>query len=1057
MDSERWRRMETLFSAARDLRASEREGFLERECGADSDLRTELLRLLDASEEVGDRFEQLVERAGAALGGEGAQGGERARPSVPERIGPFRISTLLGQGGMGDVYLGERVDGEFRQRVAIKLLREGRQGGSNRRRFLDERQILADLVHPNIARLLDGGTTDQGEPYLVMELVEGESIDAYCDRWRLEVDQRVRLVRRVCAAVDFAHRRRIVHRDLKPANLLVTVDGEPKLLDFGIAKLLEDEGAEPPTVTAVWQRALTPEYASPEQISGDRVTEATDIHALGLLLYRLLTGLSPWAGAAPTGGGLPRAVREHEPVPPSRALQALVAAAAHEVEEIAAARRATPGELVRQLAPDLDHVVAKALRKEPDDRYGTVAELSAELDRFLSGQPVAARRADRAYRWRQEWSRHRGVAAGVAAALLATVGYFGHGMWPQIGARDSSTGEAARPAAPVLSLQDPASEPGVHPRNPQAARLYAAGLAALRRFDALGARDQLSQALAADPELPLAHAALADAARELGFVKEARDEVSRALELAGNLPRAERLEVEARNHEMAGRWDQAIDAYRTLTTLFPEVPEAFLRLASVQIEAGRARQALATLDEMRRQISGIDADPRVALAEAEAAGALSDYERELGAARRAAGNARRREAPLLVARALLAQWWALRNLGRLEEAAPPAAEARQLFAAAGSRGGVALALNAQATLFADQGRLEEAIQADLEALETFRQLGDRRHMSWSLNNLGRNLRGRGDLSGARRMYEESLTLCRELEDGSCTARAEANLGRMHLESGELTTARELHEDSLRLRRGIGEKRGVAGAVVDLAVVQLAQGQLPEAEAGLHEAQRAFLELGDRQSAAHVDDFLGATLFERGDLEAARQARERALAVWQDLGPGAAARTRLALAELDLAGGRSAAASSALEALLKPDRQRELGGTAALAQALLANARLALGDESAARRALTEARKPSTRQLALADRLTLAIWTTRAEEILRLDGSHPLSEVAAEARAAGLRGSELEARLVAGELALRRDARVASQQLGELAQEAETAGYGRISARARALLASIGPG
>jgi tetratricopeptide (TPR) repeat protein len=582
-------------------------------------------------------------------------------------------------------------------------------------------------------------------------------------------------------------------------------------------------------------------------------------------------------------------------------------------------------------------------------------------------------------------------------------------------------------------------------------------LAALHRFDALGARDQLSQAVAADPAFPLAHAALADALRELGFATQAREESARAFELAGNLPRAERLAVEGRYHETAGRWDQAIDTYRTLVTLFPDDPEPFLRLAGVQIEAGRARQALGTLDELRQQIAGIEADPRLALAEAEAASALSDFERALAAARRAVAAARHRGASLLVARALLVQWWSLRTLGRLDAAAQPAAEARKLFAAAGDRGGVALALNAQATLLADQGRFAEAIQADLQALETFRQLGDRRHMSWSLNNLGRNLRGRGDLSGARRMYEESLTLCRELEDASCTARAEANLGRMRFEAGELAAARELHEDSLRLRREIGEERGVAGAVVNLAVVELAQGRLAEAEAGFHEAERSFLALGDKQSAAHVADFLGATLLQRGDLAAARQARERALLAWQELGSRDAAATRLALAELELAGGRFAAAASALEALLAPARQGELGGTAPLAWALLANARLALGDEPSARRALTEAHKPSTRQLVLADRLSLAIWTARAEGMLDLEASRPLAEVAAEARAAGLPRPELHARLVAGELALRRDARAARQQLGVLAREAEAGGYGRIAARARFLLASPGPG
>jgi serine/threonine-protein kinase len=332
-----------------------------------------------------------------------------------EHIGAWRVLRLLGQGGMGEVWLADRSDGAYRGHAAIKLLRGAAEDSAAQRRFLREGQILARLEHPRIARLLDAGARADGRRYLVLDYVDGQRIDAWADQHRLSVDARLRLFLQVCDAVAYAHANLIVHRDLKPSNVLVQADGQARLLDFGVAKLLEDEQgvADTTALTLADGVALTPEYAAPEQIENAAVTVATDVYALGVLLYVLLAGHRPYGENASTPAQWARVIVENEP----RRLS--LATGDRGEDAIARARRraSTPDELRRTLRGDLETIVAKALKKKPAERYASVPAFSDDVQRYLDHRPILARPDTFAYRTRKFVRRHR---AGVGVSILAT-------------------------------------------------------------------------------------------------------------------------------------------------------------------------------------------------------------------------------------------------------------------------------------------------------------------------------------------------------------------------------------------------------------------------------------------------------------------------------------------------------------------------------------------------------------------------------------------------------------------------------------------------------------
>ena len=413
-DPQAWQHLKALLAEGLALAAEERPGFIERACHGDAALREELESLLAASDRSDTPLdthpgEQLLDALGTL-----------STPAwVGRRLGAYQLVALIARGGMGEVYRGERADGQYEQQVAVKLMRESPDPDFLRQRFDAERRILATLDHPNLAKMLDAGMADDGSPYFVMEYVDGQPIDAFCESRELGVDERLRLFRTVCQVVEYAHRQGVVHRDLKPSNILVTAKGVVKLVDFGIAKRMASADDAPLTATA--QRALTPEYASPEQVRGEGATPASDIYALGVVLYRLLTHASPYGDTTGDSYALTRAICDTEPPRPSRAPDA--------------SGQLPSRTLRRRLQGDLDAVVMMALRKQADRRYASAEALGDDLFRHLEGLPVQARRGAFSYRAGRLLLRHKAVAGAVLFANLALIVGIGIASYEAIQAR----------------------------------------------------------------------------------------------------------------------------------------------------------------------------------------------------------------------------------------------------------------------------------------------------------------------------------------------------------------------------------------------------------------------------------------------------------------------------------------------------------------------------------------------------------------------------------------------------------------------------------------------
>ena len=419
LNPERQRIIDDLFDGALDQAPDARAEWLRAQC-PDVELRAEVAALIAAHDENDAIFDRnAIEVAGPLL---------RA-PRVESQIGPYRLVRELGRGGMGIVYLAERADGQYRRRVAIKLLRNSPDSEDLNRRFAAERQILASLSHPNIAQLLDGGVTDGHIPFLVMEYVDGVPITTYCDRQRLGVEERLQLFRDVCGAVHHAHQNLVIHRDIKPSNILVTEERRVMLLDFGIAKLLNPTlGPADQAYTRTEWRVMTPEYASPEQVRGDSLTTASDVYALGVLLYELLSGRRPHRLTSRSPQELTEIIVQRDPVLPSIAVtrpepaSSDVAVTDATPETIAEDRRLTVERLRRRLEGDLDAIMMMALRKESARRYGSADLLWEDVQRHLDGLPVLAHRGTRWYRTRKFVRRHRLEAIAAAVVIVSLVG-----------------------------------------------------------------------------------------------------------------------------------------------------------------------------------------------------------------------------------------------------------------------------------------------------------------------------------------------------------------------------------------------------------------------------------------------------------------------------------------------------------------------------------------------------------------------------------------------------------------------------------------------------------
>ncbi|HEX8249366.1 MAG TPA: serine/threonine-protein kinase, partial [Pyrinomonadaceae bacterium] len=401
MDKKQWKQVKEIFNAAVELPPSERLAFIVRESQGDALVINEVNELLKSDEEAEDFIEHPTVAVSQMLLTEEV-------PLAGKKIGSYKIEKQIGRGGMGAVYLAQRADEHFTKRVAVKLIKRGFDTDDIIRRFRHERQILAALDHPNITRLLDGGATEDGLPYLVMDYVEGLPLNRFCEEKHLSINERLKLFLQICSAVIYAHQNLIIHRDLKPSNILVTAGGAPKLLDFGIAKLTTPDS--PQTLERHTTQMMTPEYASPEQILGQPVTTAADIYSLGVVLYELLTGHKPFKIKSKNPVEISKIITDSEPVKPSSV--------------ITRDRKFTTWQMAvsTQLRGDLDNIILMAIRKEPERRYSSVEQFAADINRFLAGLPVIARQDTVGYRASKFVQRHKAAVAAGAGIVVALVG-----------------------------------------------------------------------------------------------------------------------------------------------------------------------------------------------------------------------------------------------------------------------------------------------------------------------------------------------------------------------------------------------------------------------------------------------------------------------------------------------------------------------------------------------------------------------------------------------------------------------------------------------------------
>jgi eukaryotic-like serine/threonine-protein kinase len=837
-----WTRVEELFEALADRPTAEREDLLVELCGSDAGLMEEVRSLLAA------------DRRGAAMMPEPAA----PAPELPRgrRLGPYRVLRRLGSGGTGTVYLAERDDDAFGRAVAVKVVAEGAAPAPTVARFLAERRILAALDHPNVVRLLDAGGTADGLHYSVMEFVEGEPIDRYCDHRRLAVADRLRLVQAVCSGVHAAHQLLVVHRDIKPANVLVTEGGQPKLLDFGIAKPLPAAWQEADGASAGGPWPMTPEYASPEQVRGWRVGTASDVFALGGLLYHLLTGRSPWRPQRPGVGALAQAICEQAPEPPSA-----VALEGPDAEARARLRSTTPARLRRRLAGDLDAIVLKALHKEPRHRYTSVDALAVDLGRHLQRRPVRARPGSVASRAYKLWRRNRVAvtAAFAALALLVTI-----------------TAALAVQAARLASERDRAA----------VERDKAQRVAAF-----LGEIFQLADPETSASETVTARQVLDRAAERIPVEFDDRPEVQ--AELLNTLGRVYAdLGSYQRGRELVRR---ALEARRSaLGPDDPAVAESLDRLGQIRsLEgdyAGSERLHRQALDLLLRTV-GPD-DRRVAGALQNLGVALrrqnrldeaeSVYRRALETYRRVGAE----EDPE-VARTLSNLAVLLHSRGDLAQAERlhRQALALRLQLLGPGHPDVARSLSYLGLTLLRRGALEEAEASLRRALELHTALWGESHpeVGWAHQDLAMLLRERGDLAGAEEHLRRALDIQRRRlgEDHPDFAQTTNDLALLLIERGELAGARELLARVLETyRTALGPDHPNVGIVLmNLGRVAGLAGDRQQAE----ERFRQALSILERAPGSEYPEGtaalrLGTLLLDAGDVERAEPELRRAVAV-----------------------------------------------------------------------------------------------------------------------------------------------------------------------------------
>jgi serine/threonine protein kinase/tetratricopeptide (TPR) repeat protein len=1194
--SERWEQVKEILALALERSPAERGGFVREACGDDSALRDEVESLIAHSSGADSLLEDSPVAHFLSF---------QPEAMVGKKVGAYRIIRAIGHGGMAVVYLGERDDQHFRKQVAIKMVLPGTNAQEIFRRFRNERQTLASLDHPNIVKLIDGGSTEEGVPYLVMDYVDGVPIDQHCEIHTLSIDLRLRLFCTVCSAVEYANGKHVIHRDLKPANILITRDGVPRLLDFGIAKLLDPDLFHTRMATQTSWRPMTPEYASPEQVRGQEVTKSTDIYSLGVMLYELLTDHRPYRATSQSLLEMERSICEDEAEKPSTVVgrtESRVSSSTHTTtvitpEQVARNRGMESIELRRRLQGDLDTILMKALRKDPRERYASALDFSEDIERHLAGRPVAARRPTFSYRGGRFLRRHK-ESAGTAIILLmlaAAVGTWeARHLWTHDAGAETATAPAgARRSVAVLGFKnlsaradtawvstalsemlatelgageqlrtisgetvarmktdlglpdmdslapdsiqrvrrelnadyvvlgsylDLGKDSGNQIRldlhmqvaatgetiatvsessgeeqlldlitrcgrqlreklgvaevrdlqsagvrasvssSPEAMRLYSEGLAKLRTFDSLGAKDALERAVNADPSYPLAHVALAQAWTTLGYNENAVAEAKRALDLGAALSREDHALVEAHYYEASKDWDKAIQSYQTLYASFPDNLEYGLDLVNAQLGGERANDALSLLAKLRETSPEAKNDPRIDLSEAQAANLLSDNKRMIAAGDAAVKKSEASGARLLTARASLFQCRGYANLGEAQQAEIACDRARRVYDDSGDLSGEAQALHAAAEAPLDQGNLSKAQALYQQALALSRVTGDKRAIARELGNLAVVAVQEGDPVSAEKLDSEALQDYGDVGDKQGMAVVEANTGDLfHLE-GRLDKAVTDYRDALVLAREVGHKSAEAIDLQLIGSVLMEQGEL-------NDAAQMFQQAATIQQQTANDGYYADTLIsmgelhrQRGDSDGAKKLFDEALSLRLHRGEaGSVAEAQLPLAELACDSNQGATAEKLAQGAAEEFEKEKESDAQILALALLSRALLEQGKSDGAQSAVSQAKLLSARSSDVAVRLVFEIDSAN---VLAAAGDlggaeREAKSAAAEAHKLGFVQTEMEASLALGEIQLKASNPAAGRaELQQVAKVAHARGFILLERKASAAEANL---
>ncbi len=819
MTAERYNQIQMLFDKAVELESGKREEYLKQECGNDRELYDEVMSLLSADE-----------KSHSIFSGSAADYIPADKIIIEGRIfGNYRAVRQIGTGGMGTVFLAERADGVYEQKVALKIVKPGMNTGEIISRFESERQILARLQHPNIARLIDGGISDTGLPYFTMEYVEGKPITEYCDDKNLSIENRLKLFKKVCEAVLYAHQNLVIHRDIKPGNILVKGDGTVKLLDFGIAKVfVEEENQESLTLTGM--RVMTPEYASPEQVRGEPVSTATDIYSLGIILYQLLSGCPPYEIRATSALELEKAICLTEPQKPSIIITKVSYPGSGDASKtstgyITSKRSTSLAKLRKRISGDLDNICLTAIRKEPERRYASIAQFISDIENHLNGLPVSARKSTAAYRTRKFIQRHKTGVFAAAAALIIIASMTTYYTVRLAGERDRAQLEADKSKkvseflTGIFQLSDPE---------------YSKGESITARELLDNGVKKIENELSGQPEV------LADMLevtgnvyKSLGMYKTALDLINRAYKLNDSIMGENSPETVKTLNDLAnlnydmGDYDAAIEKFRKAIgqrkNIFgeesPETAESMNDLAMVLRDEGK-------YDESEKLLSSALAIRKEK---------LSANSSETAQTMSSLALVKKDKAEYKDAEKLFKESLAISE--KLYGKVHPA---------------VTETLGNLAVLLQETGRYEEASKIFNEVLEIDKKLFGELHptISTDLFNLASNKALMGDLDGAEKLYSENLSLDEKLlgKDHPYIALDMNNLAGIYNDKGDYEEAEKLYKQSLELNRKIygNEHVEVATNLSNLGVLYSRWGKLNKAEPLLKSALKMRIKLLGRE-------------------------------------------------------------------------------------------------------------------------------------------------------------------------------------------------------------------